>query len=370
MVELEEGNAAAFFDVPFHVYDSAVPYVSPLRQDLARFLDAGANPLFREFGSRRFFVARRDGRPVGRIVAHVHRASNERFGWKRAYFGFFDCAPDLEAARLLLDEAGGYGRSLGCDELWGNFNLTAMQQVGILTAGFEHVPYSDQHYNPPHQPELLAACGFVPEFPMRTFEADLATLDPETLLGARQRERLEDPALRWEDIDLRHFLRILNGMRVALNDGFERNPMFVPLTEEEFRFQAGDLSTVMDPAISQLVYDSEGAVGTVVCIPDLNPLLRSMRSRMTWSAPLHFARFKLTRQRAVIIFYSVAKRWQNRGLNGAMLYRVVRALKARGYRRLGITWIADSNASSLKQMEKLGARTLHRLHLFRKPLAP
>ena len=74
-------------------------------------------------------------------------------------------------------------------------------------------------------------------------------------------------------------------------------------------------------------------------------------------------------RRAVIIFYSVSPSHQNRGLNGAMLHKVTVALKAAGYESLAITWIADVNGASLRQMEKLGARTLRRLHLYRKSLA-
>ena len=72
--------------------------------------------------------------------------------------------------------------------------------------------------------------------------------------------------------------------------------------------------------------------------------------------------------RAVIVFYSVAQRMQGRGLNPAMLHRVIRALEARGYSELGITWIADTNTASLRQMERLGARPLHRIHLFERTL--
>jgi hypothetical protein len=39
-----------------------------------------------------------------------------------------------------------------------------------------------------------------------------------------------------------------------------------------------------------------------------------------------------------------------------------------GYTHLGISWVSDSNIASLRQMEKIGARPLHRLHLFRKSL--
>ena len=84
--------------------------------------------------------------------------------------------------------------------------------------------------------------------------------------------------------------------------------------------------------------------------------------------PFHYLRYRLRRRRAVIIFYSVASAMHGQGLMGAMLERTVAALRSAGYTRLGITWIADENAGSLRQMERLGARPLHRLHLFRKDI--
>lgn len=369
MLELREDDLDAFFEVPFRVYGRS-PYVSPMKADVRRFLRADVNPLFtRGGGARRVLTAHRDGVPVGRIVAHLHPASNRRHGWRRGYFGFFDCADDVEAAGLLLGEAEAFVRAHGCDEVMGNFNLTAMQQIGVVTGGFDAAPYTDQQYNPPHIPRLLEAHGYAPEFPVSTWEVDLTRLDPSVLLGDAARERLADPGLRWERLRAKDFGRVLEEIRVVLNDGFDRNPMFVPLTPEEMAFQAKDMAMILDPRITALVHDAAGPVGTVVCIPDLNPFLRATRSRIGLLTPFHYLRHRLRRRRAVIIFYSVAARMQGRGLNAAMLHRVTTALKEAGYTHLGITWIADVNHASLRQVEKMGARPLHRLHLFRKALA-
>jgi hypothetical protein len=370
-VVLRDGDLGAFFRVPFEVYPAGSPYVSPLKSDLERALDVKRNPLFGEIGAgvRRVITAHRGGRVLGRIVAHVHGASNRAHAERRGCFGFFDCADDLATARALLGEAERFVRGHGCDVLMGNFNLTAMQQMGVVTDGFDAVPYSDMQYNPPHIPRLLEACGFTPTFPVSTFELDLRTFDPASLLVGPAGDRLGDDRLFWAQLRTRDFHRVLEQVRIVLNDGFAKNPMFVPLTSEEMRFQAEDLSHVLDPRITALVHDDRGPVGVVLCIPDLNPMLRGMRSRVGMSAPWHFLKFRfLPRRRAVIIFYSVAARMQGQGLNGAMLYRVTTALRAAGYRSLGLTWIADVNGASLRQVERLGARRLHRLHMFCKAL--
>ena len=363
-VELRQGNAQAFFDAPFNAYGRDDGYVSPLRSDILRMLDPARNPLWTAGNPFAFWTAHRGGRPIGRIVAHVHRQSNALHGTRRAQFGFFDCADDGEAALLLLDAAAGFARDQGQRELAGNFNLTAMQQAGVMIGGYDAPGYTDMVVNPPHIPRLLEANGFDPFFPMQTFELDLA--------NARDfAARPLDPAagFAFAPIARSSFAARMAEARVVLNDGFAANPMFVPLTAGEFTFQAGEMMSILDPRLSSVLMRDGRPVGTIICIPDLNRFLAATRSRIGLTTPFHYLRYRLRRRRAVIIFYSVASDMHGQGLMGAMLTRTVVALRHAGYNRLGITWIADQNAASLRQMERLGAVPLHRLHLFRKAIA-
>ena len=38
----------------------------------------------------------------------------------------------------------------GMVEITGNFNLTAMQQAGVVTGGFDNAPFTDMLWSPPH----------------------------------------------------------------------------------------------------------------------------------------------------------------------------------------------------------------------------
>jgi GNAT superfamily N-acetyltransferase len=369
--ELVEGDLREFFAVPFEAY-AGTPYVSPMRSDLERMLDAARNPLFRD-GHAEFatYTVRHAGRPVGRVVAHVHHDANRLYGSTRGHFGFFDCIDDARVARLLLEAAEAWALERGCREIVGNFNLTAAQQMGVVTDGFEHAPYTDMMYNPPHIPRLLAACGYAPCFPMSTYELDLESFDPDRLLGPKQRDVLQAPELTWSRLRRRGFRRLMQQTRSLLNESFADNPMFVPVSEAEFLFQVSEMMWIVDERLSPIVYGPppEGPVAVAVCIPDLNPFLMDTRSRLGWTTPFTFLRHRLRRRRAVIIFGATRPAWQNRGLAGAMLYRIVDALRRAGYTRAGVTWISDTNPASLRQMERLGARRLHRLHLFSKSLA-
>ena len=369
-IEIREGDFETFWRVPLDIYPADSPYVPPMRADLQRYLDPARNPLMRDGGGRlTFFTALRDGRPVGRLTAHTHPASNALHKTDRCQFGFFDCADDLEIARLLFAAAEDFARYQGCDELIGAFNLTAMQQAGVLTSGFDNAPYTDMVWGPPYLPGLLEACGYAPEFPMTTFEFEVGPTTADTLLGDRQRAVLTDPDWTWKPISRRHFRQRFEEARLCLNDGFADNPMFVPLTPAEFDHQAGEMMWIVDPRIACVVHHRGEPAGVVICIPDLSPFQKRTGRRVTWRTPIHFLRARLRRRRAVIIFYSVRQALHGQGLNGAMLHQVVKALYKGGYRQCGVTWISDANTASLRQMEKLEARPLHRLHLFRKALA-
>ena len=365
---LVEGDFNGLFAAPAGAYGSDALYVSPMRSDLARFLSLD-NPLFERADDFTFFTWYDRGVPRGRITAHLHRASNQRYRQRRGYFGYFACADEATAAAALLTAAEEWARSRGCTEIVGSFDLTAMQQIGIVTEGFHRAPYTDMQYNPEHLPRLLLELGYRPRFPMSTFETDLTGFDPENLRGPAQRELLAGGEVRWTRLTRWRFRRQIEDVRRVLNDGFAENPMFVPLTAEEFAFQAGGLTWIVDSRLSCLAYVDGEPVGVVLCIPDLNPFLRAAASRLSVATPWHLLRHRLRRRRAVIVFYSVARAWHGRGLAGAMLYRVTSALRAAGYERLGTTWIADENPASLRQMERLGAERLHRLHLFGKELA-
>ena len=357
MLEIRERDFETFFDVPFAIYGRDAHYVSPLRSDLEKALSV-RNPLFGSEADFTFFTALRNGQPVGRVTAHHHRASNARFGAKQASFGFFDCADDQEAAGALLGRAETWARAQGHSEICGNFNLTAMQQMGIQTDGFARAGYTDMVQAPAYLSGLLEESGYSRFFPMSTYEVHLAQAHvPEDRSGG---------SLSFAPIARRTFAERMENARVLLNDGFADNPFFVPLTPEEFLFQAGELSTIMDPRLSSVALKDGEPAGVLICIPDLNGFLRATRSRLRWTTPFHYLVHRLTRRRAVIIFYSVARKHHGQGVMSAMLARTLKTARDAGYTELGVTWIADENAASLRMMEKIGARPLHRLHLFRK----
>lgn len=367
MITIAERDFATFFAAPFAAYGPQSPYVSPMKGDLQRFLSL-KNPLFSSVDDFTYFTALRDDRPVGRITAHVHRASLKLHDRTTAYFGFFDCADDVQAATALLTAAEDWAKGRGMTRLAGNFNLTAMQQIGVMTDGFDHAPYTDQIWGPSYLPALLEANGYSRDFPMTTFAMPLDAARQPPLPDA-MRQNLLDEGFSFAPINRRTIEARLEDARTILNRSFTDNPMFVPVSAEEFAFQAKDMKWIMDPRISKVVHFEGQPVGAVIAIPDLNPLLKRVKSRIGVSLPWHFWRYRMQRTRAVVIFQAVLPEFQRRSVNPLMLSEMIKDMTAAGYKSVGGTWIADENTASLRQTQKSGASPLHRLHLFSKELA-
>ena len=237
-IELRERDFEAFFEAPFKAYGRDSPYISPLKGDLKRFL-SDRNPLVSGAGdgALTYFTAHRKGSVVGRITAHEHGVSNRLHGMRRGYFGYFDCADDAEAAAVLLEAAQAWSRARGLREIAGNFNLTAMQQIGVVTEGFEHAPYLDQTWSPPHIARLLIENGFEPSFPMATMEVRNLQDAADMGVGPKQQAVLDDPDFEFAPINRGTVMQRIEEARLILNASFADNPMFVPVSAEEFQFQ-------------------------------------------------------------------------------------------------------------------------------------
>lgn len=368
MMQIIERDFGSFFQTPFQCYKGDTHYVSPMKSDLKRFLNASENPLFSSDEDFSYFSVIDNSVPIGRITAHVHRASNTLHKTNKAYFGFLDCINDVQVATMLLCACEDWALARGFDEISGNFNMTAMQQIGVMTDGFENKPFTDQIWGPKYLPELLVANGYEMSFPMTTFEQDITKIEANHILSAERRQQIRDSGFSFAPVNRNTLDERLEDARSILNESFVDNPMFVPVSKQEFDFQAKEMKWIMDPRISTIMHKGNEVVGAVIAIPDLNPMLKAMGSRLGLSAPWHFLKHRLNRKRAVVIFQGVRPKYQGMGVNPLMLAHILVEMKNAGYEKVGGTWIADENTASIRQTEKSGASSLHRLHLFTKKL--
>lgn len=359
----------AFLDVAFRLNAAEPMWTPPLRDDLERSL-SDDNPLWNDGrGARELFLAYRGDEPVGRIMAHVHHASNERYKERAGFFGLFETSDDREVAGALLDAAADHHRSKGLELLRGPYDLNIRECIGCVVEGFEEPASFSQGWNAPHVPRLLAECGFEVVYRATTLRLDdVFSRDPDALLGDKQRQWLKDPKVTLRGIELDRFESDVRAAVGLLNESFGDNFGFVPMSEAEVEFMAGPMKRVLRPEITVfLEYDGE-PVGVGMLLPDFHVLFRRMGGSLF---PLGWAQFLLGSRRldaGVVQFIATSPKLQNKGVMRVVAAELVRRVQQAGIRTIDGTWIGDSNAKSLATALALGMRPKHKLALFARAL--
>src|SRR2546421_11701535 len=132
-------DLARFIRLPWRIYRNHPLWVPPLVYERKRFLDRGKNPFFTH-GEAEYFLALRDGEPVGRITAQIDRDFNDFHKNDWGMFGFFETDEDPKTANALLGAAEGWLRERGRDRMVGPMDFTTNDECGLLIEGHEHPP--------------------------------------------------------------------------------------------------------------------------------------------------------------------------------------------------------------------------------------
>jgi GNAT superfamily N-acetyltransferase len=360
----------AFLDVAERLHEGDPIWTPPLRQDLQRAL-SDENPLWRGGrGERELLLAYEGDRVVGRVLAHVHSASNERHHEQVGLFGLLEFPEgDERVAHALLDAVAEKHRARGLSLLRGPYELTITQSIGALTAGFDDPASFSQGWTGPHVAPALERYGFKPSYLATTHRLDdISVVNPDVLIGEKQRAWLADPKVRLRAWDMAHFDRDVRAATSLLNESFADNYGFVPLSDDEVTFMAGPMKRVVRPELTVfLEYDGE-PVGVGMALPDFHVLFRRMRGRLFPFGWATFLAGSRTLDAAVVQFLATTPKLQNQGLMRIVVSEIIRRLQHAHFRSLDGTWIGDVNPKSLAQAHALGMRDKHRLAVFEKSL--
>ncbi|MGH2923664.1 MAG: hypothetical protein ACRDKH_06530, partial [Solirubrobacterales bacterium] len=118
-----------FIKLPFRLH-RGTSWVPPLVFERRRFLDRGENPFF-EHAEAEYFLAWRDGAPVGRITAQIDRRWDEFQGGSDGMFGFFESEDDPTIAEALLAAASEWVASKGRERILGPMDFSTNDECGL-----------------------------------------------------------------------------------------------------------------------------------------------------------------------------------------------------------------------------------------------
>jgi hypothetical protein len=358
-----------FIRVPWTVYAGDPSWVPPLvferRQHLSR------NPFF-EHARARFWVAERDGRPVGRISAQVDDLHLERYRDAAGYFGFLEAIDDASVFAALFEAAESWLREQGMRRCIGPFNLSINDECGLLIDGFDTPPMFMMGHGRPYYDARVRGQGYRKAKDTVAYSIDPRVEPPRVM---EQMVRRAGARVFVRPARLAHLKEDLAILRDIYNDAWSENWNATPFTAAELDDLGSSLKLFIPPEYVQIAEVEGEAAGMIVLVPNLNELIRDLDGRLL---PTNWLRllWRLKRGRARsgrVPLMGVKKKYQRSSLGMAMAFCLFDAIRIpavrNGMRHMELSWTLEDNRPMRHIKERIGARVYKTYRMYQKELA-
>ena len=360
----------AFIDVPFRLRKGDPQWVPPLRFERRAFLDRKKNPWF-EHAEAEYFLAERDGEPVGRITAHIDSRWDEYQGGSDGMFGFFEVANDSEAATALLDAATDWVRSRNRERILGPMDFTMNDECGILIEGYDEPSMILEPWHPPYYRELMEGAGMEKRIDLLMWELWFGSLEQgesftPMIHAAADHSRKEGVTVR--DMKRSDMEAEVTRFMEVYNVAWGKNWGFVPITEAEVRFQAKNLKPVLDENWAMIAEKDGEVIGAALTLPDVDQALKKMNGRLLPTGWIHFLRRKRYIDRLRVFALGVLPQHQHLGVAAALYERHLHSAENHGPPGGHMGWILETNKPMNRAMEGMGGKIVQRYRIYEKAL--
>lgn len=350
------------------VHDPWHCWVPPLRLAAVELL----KPTHPFYASARVkaFIADRNGRPAGRVMAiHNHRY-NEFHGVNAGFYGFFESLDDDSVARSLLQACEAFLRARGADTMYGPVNPSTNYECGLLVRGFEDPPQIMMPYNPPFYGGLLENTGQEKAKDLIAYRFDVYKGFPDVVRKAAQRaESLKSRDVVFRPVEMKSWRRDIRMIKAVYNEAWRKNWGFVPMTDAEFDHMAAEMKRIIDPDLALVCTVDGEAAGFILTLPDYNQVFKRIPSGRLLPGGL----FKLLRPQKHIdrlrtLTMGVREKFRKLGLETAFYHKSCEAGKAKNYREAEFSWVLEDNDSMNKPLLRLGTTPYKTYRIYQKPL--
>jgi GNAT superfamily N-acetyltransferase len=384
-----------FLTFPWRIYRDDPLWVPPLLPERAKAIDPQRGAFF-ERGEAEFFIAWRDGQPVGTICAAEDKAANTSCGKHECVFGFFECINDYSVAVAMLQHVARWARRRNLETLFGPFNLDYEDSYGVLIEGRDRPPTLLCGHTPPYYQTFFERLGFEKARGDNLAYAFDLTLDTPSLrhlsrLAERVRQRghirIREADLSQWDVEIGHVHRLLNHALAHLPD-------HIPWRCEELSALLSPFRKIADPELvlfaevdGELGSGSDlgsasGVVGWFPGLPNLNEIfyhvnglrypwdylkllwaMRPVLKRLDPSAP-SASDLRMTKCLAVKSVLVLPEYWGS-GIIALFADEMRRRAIAKGFTWIDLSLTSEDNPHTPVLADRLGAKLYKRYRTYR-----
>jgi hypothetical protein len=362
-------NFLAYCRLPRQIYKGWKGFAPPLDAERWTLHAARLNPHFKEVDWQAF-IARKDGKPVGRILAQIYKPHFPTpVGASKAQFGALDAIDDPAVVAALTEAAEKWLRERGAETVYGPFTPSIWGEAGLLVEGFDAAPMVSVPWNPPYLVAALEKLGYVKARDLISYRYDSSERDWRAQPGILARPEWRD-RLKIRMLDLKKLGDEAAIIIDIFNDAWSENWGFVPLAHEEFMAAAEGLKLVMPPEGGFMVELDGAPQAFGIVLPNLHEITADLDGRLF---PLGLPRlvsrirnhkFKSGR----LCLFGIRRALQRKAAGGAVILAFIEEVRKRS-KDASIThvefgWVLEDNMGMRRPIELAGAKIdkIHRVY--------
>lgn len=361
----------AFIRLPYRLHRGDPNWVPPLLMERREALSPKKNPYMRR-AKVRFWLARRDGRVVGRISAQLDPLVAQIRGPGEGHFGLIAAEDDPAIFAALTGAAEDWLRQQGATVVYGPFNLSINEETGLLIAGRDTPPMMMMGHDLPYVADRLAEQGYEKA---RDLVADIwrAGEPRPPMLQALQKRPLP-PGLTIRNVNMKNFREDVRILADIFNDAWSENWGFVPLADDEVEHMAAQLKPLIVPDMVWFAESDGKPAAFMVCLPNFYEAIGDLDGRLLplgWLKLLWRLKVKGVKS-ARIPLMGVRKEYQKNLLGpmivGRMMNDLHRVIPARGIESVEVSWVLEDNIPMRRLSQQMGTQNYKTYRVYQKLL--
>jgi len=265
------------------IYDNDPAWVPPVIRDQKKLFDPKHGYFF-EVGEADFYIAYRDGKPVGRITAHINHLYEKKYDMKTGFFGFYESINDMEVAKALFDTAAERLAKWGKSVMQGPQSFSVYDSVGFEVHGFDITPVVGIFHFAAFYKDLAEACGFRKTIDWGCYlvtKENFMKFEPYLKKVREDYQSRQDVVYKtFNKKDKAEVKRRIQDIMAIFNSAWEGNWGHLPLTQKQLEYFVHELLPVIVPEFAVFAEKDGRTVGCILSVPDVNVALQALNGRL------------------------------------------------------------------------------------------
>ena len=359
-----------FITFAWWIYKNDPLWVPPLVPERMKLLNPKTSQ-FLTHSRADFFIAYKNGRPAGTIMAANDVSSNRLRKVKECMIGFFECVDDQAVANALFNAAMVWGREHNLERLVGPFHMDYDSAYGLLIQGRDRPPVVNCGHTPVYYQKMFESYGFTPLRPDNlAFALDLREeTDQIRLLHRLANKAREKGTIILREANLEEWDKEADRVHFLLNKSLAHLTDFVGWDREALNDSLEPFRKYADPHLILFIDVDGETVGFFPGIPNLNEVLSKINGlRYPWDY-LRYLRYRKLQPKCLAIksVLVLPEHWGS-GASLILFDEMWKRARERGYEWIDLSLTSDDNPKTPILAKRMGAVEYKRYRVYQLPL--